>query len=62
MSVVGKKLNPIQANNANNVGHGDETPPNDDQEPAKTTPDDVLKLKTIADDYLCRPGENSIPY
>lgn len=60
MSVIGKKLNPIQSSGANNVGHGDDnnqSPTNDQAPPAIVTPDDVLQMKNIADEYFCRPGE-----
>lgn len=53
MSVIGKKLNPIQSggpreSNANN------------QQPQRLqmTPDDVLHLNKIADEYLCSPDAN----
>lgn len=69
MSVIGKKLNPIQASG----GHGDEstTTAEDDDSPTETTtqstallnsqstkitPDDVLRLTQITDDYLCSSG------
>lgn len=59
--MIGKKLNPIQASG----GHSDEnstasatttaTSTNNHQ-PSKITPDDVLRLTTITDDYLCSSG------
>lgn len=53
MSVIGKKLNPIQASG----GHGDETTTTTNTQPSKiVTPDDVLRLTTITDDYLCSSG------
>lgn len=53
MSVIGKKLNPIQASG----GHSDENtaPPTNDQ-PSKITPDDILGFTTITDSYLCSSG------
>lgn len=67
MSVIGKKLNPIEASG----GHGDEntttttaagtttTPPSTaiiHSQSTKITPDDVLRLTQITDDYLCSSG------
>lgn len=52
MSVIGKKLNPIQASG----GHGDENTAPANNQPLKITPDDVLRLTTISDDYLCSSG------
>lgn len=49
MSVIGKKLNPIQAS-------GGHTTPTNNDEPSKITPDDILRLTTITDDYLCSSG------
>lgn len=65
MSVIGKKLNPIDAS-----GHGDEntttttaagttTTPTTaiiHSQSTKITPDDVLRLTQITDDYLCSSG------
>lgn len=54
MSVIGKKLNPIQASG----GHGDEntTTTTTNNQPSKITPEDVLRLTKITDDYLCSSG------
>lgn len=52
MSVIGKKLNPIQASG----GHGDENTVPANNQTSKITPDDVLRLTTITDDYLCSSG------
>lgn len=52
MSVIGKKLTPIQASG----GHGDENTAPANNQPSKITPDDVLRLTTITDDYLCSSG------
>lgn len=52
MSVIGKKLNPIQASG----GHGDENTTTTNSQASKITPDDVLRLTTITDDYLCSSG------
>lgn len=52
MSVIGKKLNPIQASG----GHGDESTTPDNSQPSKITPDDILRLTSISDDYLCSSG------
>lgn len=52
MSVIGKKLNPIQASG----GHGDENTTPSNNQSSKITPDDVLRLTTITDDYLCCSG------
>lgn len=54
MSVIGKKLNPIQASG----GHGDENTTTANSQPSKITPDHVLGLTTITDDYLCSSGWN----
>lgn len=54
MSVIGKKLNQIQASG----GHGDENSTTANSQPAKITPDHVLGLTTITDDYLCSSGWN----
>ncbi|XP_055306847.1 protein unc-119 homolog [Sitodiplosis mosellana] len=59
MSVIGKKLNPIQASG----GHSDEnttanTTTTTNNQPSKITPDDVLRLTTITDDYLCSSDAN----
>lgn len=56
MSVIGKKLNPIQSS-----GHSDDTTTarsNNKENLATITPDEVLRLTSIADDYLCRPGKH----
>lgn len=59
MSVIGKKLTPIQASGGGG-GHSDEnTAPTNDQ-PSKITPDDILRLTTITDDYLCSSGWNFV--
>lgn len=56
MSVVGKQLNSIQSS-----GHGDDASNkvNDTEKNANTciTPDEVLRLTSIADDYLCSAGK-----
>lgn len=55
MSVIGKKLNPIQSSG----GHGDEnttTTTTTNSQPSKITPDYVLGLTAITDDYLCSSG------
>lgn len=70
MSVIGKKLNPIDASGGGG-GHGDEntttttaagtttTTPSTaliHSQSTKITPDDVLRLTQISDDYLCSSG------
>lgn len=66
MSVIGKKLNPIESIEASG-GHGDEnsttaaatTTPSTaiiNSQSTKITPDDVLRLTQISDDYLCSSG------
>lgn len=65
MSVIGKKLNPIEASG----GHGDDnsttttatatTTPSTaiiNSQSTKISPDDVLRLAQITDDYLCSSG------
>lgn len=52
MSVIGKKLNPIQSG-----GHGDDTSDTDNTKNVTIKPDDVLRLNAITTDYLCKPGE-----
>lgn len=52
MSVIGKKLTPIQSSG----GHGDENTTTTNSQPSKITPDDVLGLNSITDDYLCSSG------
>lgn len=54
MSVIGKKLNPIQSGG----GHGDENTSTTNSQPSSVTPDDVLRLTTITEDYLCSSGSN----
>ncbi|XP_031636242.1 protein unc-119 homolog [Contarinia nasturtii] len=55
MSVIGKKLNPIQQAS----GHSDENAPTtNSSEATKISPDDVLRLTTITDDYLCCSDDN----
>lgn len=56
MSVIGKKLNPLQASG----GHGEENNSTSNNQPSKITPEDVLRLTTITDDYLCSSGWNMI--
>lgn len=57
MSVIGKKLNPIQSSG----GHEDDSlATTNDKENSSIEPDDVLRLTTITNDYLCKPGEDSI--
>lgn len=51
MSVLGKKLNPLQSG-----GPRDSTTNNQPLE--CTTPDDVLHLTKITEDYLCSPDAN----
>lgn len=51
MSVIGKKLNPIQSSG----GH-EESPANENKENSTIKPDDVLRLTSITPDYLCKPG------
>lgn len=52
MNVVGKKLNPIQTSD----GYGDDNHVIANNQSSKVTPEDVLQLKTITDDYLCSSG------
>lgn len=54
MSVIGKKLNPIPS------GGPRETNTNNSQQQRlqMPTPDDVLHLNKIADEYLCSPDAN----
>lgn len=47
MSVIGKKLNPIQPRESN---------ANSQQQ--QRTPDEILHLNKIADEYLCSPDAN----
>lgn len=48
MSVIGKKLNPIQSNlNEDSNNHSEKS----------ISPDEVLRLSKIAEDYLCSPGK-----
>lgn len=53
MSVVGKQLNAIQSG-----GHGDDASNkvNSTEKQATISPDHVLRLQAISDDYLCAPG------
>lgn len=54
MSIIRKKLNPIQANDgSNNICQTDD---NSGQNTSNITPNDVLLMTKIADDYLCGPG------
>lgn len=64
MSVIGKKLNPIQSSGGGgNTGSGNDKTDEDiaNQNQIKNskviTPDDVLGLTKIADEYFCSPGE-----
>lgn len=63
MSIIGKKLNPIQSSGGGNTESGNENTDDDitNQNQIKNskviTPEDVLSLTKIADEYLCRPGE-----
>lgn len=55
MSVVGKQLNSVQSS-----GHGDDVSNkvhNTEKKPT-VTPDEVLRLTAISEDYLCSPGKN----
>lgn len=52
MSVIGKKLNPIQSSG----GH-EESLSNENKENSTIKPDDVLRLTSITPDYLCKPGK-----
>lgn len=69
MSVIGKQLNPIDASGGG--GHGDENTTTTtagagtttttstaiiNSQSTKITPDDVLRLTQISDDYLCSSG------
>lgn len=56
MSVIGKKLNPIQSSGGNSVSHGDDTTNN--QSIKSIAPDDVLCLSKIAEEYMCNPDAN----
>lgn len=51
MSVIGKKLNPIQSSG----GH-EESPATENKGNSTIKPDDVLRLTSITPDYLCKPG------
>lgn len=55
MSVIGKKLNPIQSSGGG--GHNEDSSTNDDKENATIKPEEVLRLTSITTDYLCKPGE-----
>lgn len=57
MSVIGKKLNPIQSSG----GH-EESPPNENKENSTIKPDDVLRLTSITPDYLCKPGTKMLKF
>lgn len=52
MSVIGKKLNPIQSG----VPRRDSNSSTQQQQYFK--PDDILRMNKIADDYLCSPDAN----
>lgn len=52
MSMIRKKLNPIQANDGN-ICQSDES---NDQK-STISPNDVLLFTKITDDYLCGPGK-----
>ncbi|XP_013107281.1 protein unc-119 homolog [Stomoxys calcitrans] len=54
MSVIGKQLNNLQSSNT-------ATPPADNEKNLQSctiTPDDVLRLNKISEDYLCSPNAN----
>ncbi|XP_073835575.1 unc-119 lipid binding chaperone isoform X2 [Musca autumnalis] len=50
MSIVGKQLNTLQPNNI--------TPVDSEKALCSITPEDVLRLNKISDDYLCSPSAN----
>lgn len=58
MNVIGKKLNPIQSSGGGNstVGHNNDDGSGNNQSTQSITPDDVLSLSKIADEYMCSPG------
>lgn len=59
MSVIGKKLNPIQSSGGGNnaVSHNnDDDSSGNKQSTQSITPDDVLSLTKIAEEYMCSPG------
>lgn len=59
MSVIGKKLNPIQSSGGGNsaVSHNnDDDSSGNNQSTQSITPDDVLSLTKIAEEYMCSPG------
>ncbi|XP_058465030.1 protein unc-119 homolog [Malaya genurostris] len=57
MSVIGKKLSSISKAPASGDGSG-ATPTNNPTPPKLITPEYVLKLNKITDDYLCPPDAN----
>lgn len=54
MSVIGKKLNPIQSGGPRETNANNTAP----QRLQMPTPDDVLHLNKIADEYLCSSDAN----
>lgn len=55
MSLLRKKLNSIQASDGQTICQTDDN--NDQTTKRIITPNDVLLLTKIADDYLCNPGK-----
>lgn len=55
MSVIGKKLNPIQSSGGS-VSHSNDDGSSNSQPTQSITPDGVLSLTKIADEYMCSPG------
>lgn len=54
MSLLRKKLNSIQGNDGQNICQADD---NNDQTKSNISPNDVLLLTKITDEYLCSPGK-----
>lgn len=55
MSIIGKKLNSTIQSSGANVGHNDDST---NQSKRVITPDEVLRLNKIADEYMCSPDAN----
>lgn len=53
MSVIGKKLNPIQSST---VSHNNDDGNSNSQSTQSISPDDVLSLTKITEEYMCSPG------
>lgn len=59
MSVIGKKLNPIQSSGGggnSTVSHNNDDGSSNSQPTQSITPDGVLSLTKIAEEYMCSPG------